>query len=44
MKMEQTECPETSAREIQIPGNIPNVRIQQKAVHLLVFSPSVEIG
>jgi len=28
MKMEQTECSETSAHKIQTPGNYPNERIQ----------------
>jgi hypothetical protein len=28
MKMEQTECPETSAYEIQTPGNCPEESIQ----------------
>ena len=30
MKMEQTECTETSAYKIQTPGNHPKERIQQK--------------
>jgi len=29
MKMEQTECSETSAYKIQMPGNHPKERIQQ---------------
>ena len=29
MKMEQTECPETSAYTFQKPGNRPQERIQQ---------------
>jgi hypothetical protein len=44
MKMEQTVCSETLAHEIQMPGNLPNERIQQKAVRLLMFSLNVEIG
>jgi len=28
MKMEQTECPETSAYKIQTPGNYPEETIQ----------------
>ena len=31
MKMEQPECSETSAYEIQTPGNYPNESIQQKS-------------
>jgi hypothetical protein len=30
MKMEQTECSETSAYKIQTPGNYPEENIQQK--------------
>jgi len=29
MKMEQTECSETSAHKIQTPGNYPEENIQQ---------------
>jgi len=29
MKMEETECSETSAYKIQIPGNYPEENIQQ---------------
>jgi len=29
MKMEQTECSETSARKIQTPGNYPQENIQE---------------
>jgi len=39
MKMEQTECPETSEHNIHTPGNHPKNRIQQfviYVVHLLV--------
>jgi len=32
MKMEQTECSETSAYEIQTPGNYPEENIQHKAI------------
>jgi len=31
MKMEQTECSETSAYKIQTPGNYPEERIQRKS-------------
>jgi len=30
MKMEQTECSETSARKIQTPGNYPEENIQDR--------------
>jgi hypothetical protein len=30
MKLEQTECSETSAYKIQTPGNYPEENIQQK--------------
>ena len=31
MKMEQTECSETSAHKIQTPGNHPKERIQESS-------------
>jgi len=33
MKMEQTECSETSAYKIQTPGNYPEESIEQIIVH-----------
>jgi len=39
MKMEQTECSETSAYEIQTPGNYPKESIQQQ-VYLNIAGPS----
>jgi len=45
MKMEQTECSETSAYKIQTPGNYPEQNIQQNITTLLhlygVYAPSV---
>jgi len=38
MKMEQTECFETSAYKIQTPGNYPEERIQQ-----VIISPTGRI-
>jgi len=35
MKMEQTECSETSAYKIQTPGNYPEENIQLQAYYLL---------
>jgi len=34
MKMEQTECSETSENKIRTPGNHPKESIQQKKNHL----------
>jgi len=34
MKMEQTECSETSAFKLQAPGNYPKENIQQAAIYL----------
>jgi len=34
MKMEQTECSETSAYKIQTPGNYPEENIQQTTTNL----------
>ena len=39
MKMEQTECSETSAYKIQTPGNYPKESIQAK-LHLLIAAPT----
>jgi hypothetical protein len=36
MKMEQTECSETSAYKIQTPGNYPEENIQHKACYAQV--------
>ena len=36
MKMEQTECSETSAYKIQAPGNYPEENIQQLSTYLNV--------
>jgi len=36
MKMEQTECSETSAYKIQTPGNYPEENIQQSSYDVLV--------
>jgi len=36
MKMEQTECSETSAYKIQTPGNYPEESIQQLNICLIV--------
>jgi hypothetical protein len=35
MKMEQTECSETSAHKIQTPGNYPEESVQQKLFDVL---------
>ena len=37
MKMEQTECSETSAYKIQTPGNYPEENIQQVSFTFLQF-------
>jgi len=37
MKMEQTECSETSAYKIQTPGNYPEENIQQMMICLNVL-------
>jgi len=34
MKMEQTECSETSAYKIQTPGNYPEENIQQETIYI----------
>jgi len=34
MKMEQTECSETSAYKIQTPGNYPEENIQQGSFYI----------
>jgi len=39
MKMEQTECSETTAYKIQTPGNYPEENIQQE-INDLYSSPS----
>jgi len=38
MKMEQTECSETSAYKIQTPGNYPEENIENKYVGVQVFT------
>jgi hypothetical protein len=51
MKMEQTECPETSAYKIQTPGNYPEENIQHtehgeslKSRRDFLFSTSFQTG
>ena len=41
MKMEQSECSETTAHKIQTPGNHPKERIQSKITLLLTKDPSM---
>jgi len=43
MKMEQTECSETSAYKIQTPGNYPEENIQQRKVTLKMAVVQAEI-
>ena len=43
MKMEQTECSETSAYKFQMPGNHPKESIQQDSVNLCVLQGFVLI-
>jgi hypothetical protein len=38
MKMDQTECSETSAHKIQTPGNYPEENIQRTKNSLVVWS------
>ena len=40
MKMEQTECSETSAYKIQTPGNYPEENIQQRNTYFNVWRNS----
>ena len=37
MKMEQTECSETSAYKIQTPGNYPEESIKQTDILLVIY-------
>jgi hypothetical protein len=41
MKMEQTECFETSAYKIQTPANYPEENIQQLFTLLIYLSPMI---
>ena len=43
MKVEQTQCSETSAYKIQTPGNHPHERMQQSTLHARHSWPSVEL-
>jgi len=38
MKMEQTECSETSAYKIQTPGNYPEESVQHRALIPILFN------
>ena len=38
MKMEQTECPETSAYKLQTPGNYPKESIQDREIFGIILS------
>jgi len=42
MKMEQTECSETSAYKIQTPGNYPEENIQQNCFSLRILRNPVK--